>query len=82
MAAGVTLLFVFKTRGGRVRGSVEKCEEGTVALIPRDEAKRWRGFLRTARCDSANGYDIGAVRPGEYYAVAFGGDEIACGSAG
>jgi hypothetical protein len=77
MAAGVPLLFVFKTNGGSVRGSAEKCERGTVALIPRDEAKRWRGFLRTARCDSADRYDIGVVRPGEYYVVAFAGDEIA-----
>jgi hypothetical protein len=77
MAAGAPLLFVFKTNGGSVHGSAEKCERGTVALIPRDEAKRWRGFLRTARCDSADRYDIGAVRPGEYYLIAFAGDENA-----
>jgi hypothetical protein len=76
MAAGAPLLFVFKTNGGGVRGSAEKCGRGTVALIPREEAKRWRGFLRTARCDSADRYEIGAVRPGEYYVVAFAGDEI------
>ena len=77
MAPGAPLLFVFKTNGGSVHGSAEKCERGTVALIPREEAKRWRGFLRTARCDSADRYDIGAVRPGEYYVIAFAGDEIA-----
>ena len=77
MAAGAPLLFVLKTNGGSVRGSAEKCERGTVALIPRDEAKRWRGFLRTARCDSMDRYDISAVRPGEYYVVAYAGDEIA-----
>jgi Carboxypeptidase regulatory-like domain len=77
MAAGAPLLFVFKANGGSVRGSSEKCEQGTVALIPRDEAKRWRGFLRTAQCDSADRYNIGAVRPGEYYVVAFAADEIA-----
>ena len=34
-------------------------------------------FLRTARCDSAERYEVGAVRPGEYYVVAFRGDELA-----
>ena len=77
MAPGAPLLFVFKTNGGSVHGSAEKCERGAVALMPRDEAKRWRGFLRTARCDSADRYDIGAVRPGECYVVAFAGDETA-----
>lgn len=77
MADGAFLQFVFKTNGGSVRGSAEKCEQGTVALIPREEAKRWRGFLRTAKCDSTDHYDMGAVRPGEYYVVAFAGDGMA-----
>ncbi len=77
MASGAFLLFVFKTNGGNVRGSAENCDAGTVALIPREETKRWRGFLRTARCDSGDRYEIGAARPGEYYVVAFGGDAMA-----
>jgi hypothetical protein len=67
----------YKTGGGIVRGAVEKCASGAVLLIPTDANMRWFGFLYTVRCDAKDRYEIGAVRPGEYYALAFGGHDSA-----
>src|ERR1035441_7764164 len=35
---------------------------------------RWRGFSRSGPCDSGDHYEVRAVRPGEYYAVALAGN--------
>ena len=60
------LAVVYKTHGGTVRGSVEKCDSGQVLLVRQD---RPRGAM-VADCDATGRFQIGAVRPGEYYAVA------------
>jgi hypothetical protein len=60
------LTVAYKTHGGAVRGSVEKCGSGQVLLVRQD---RPRGSL-AADCDAMGRYQISAVRPGEYYAVA------------
>jgi len=69
---------VFKTNGGMVRGTVEQCASGGVVLVPQDPAMRWPDLIREARCDGAPSgpgrYEITAVRPGEYYALALSGD--------
>src|SRR5271157_1427491 len=70
----VPVTVVYKTNGGGVRGTVEKCASGPVLLVPQDKARQWLGFLRIARCDSNERYGITGVRPGEYYALAFAGD--------
>jgi hypothetical protein len=64
---------VYKAGGGAVRGAVEKCSSGAVLLIPADAGMRWFGFLHSVRCDATDRYEIRAVRPGEYYALAFAG---------
>ena len=70
---------VFKSDGGTVRGTVENCGTGGVVLVPRDSSLRWlvRDGL-TARCGTgpsgAGRYEITAVRPGEYYALALHND--------
>jgi len=66
---------VYKTGGGVVHGAVEKCASGTVLLIPADGNMQWFGFLHSVRCDAKDHYEIGAVRPGEYYALAFAGPD-------
>jgi len=38
---------------------------------------QWFGFFHSVRCDAKDRYEIGAVRPGEYYAVAFAGRDSA-----
>jgi hypothetical protein len=65
----------YKTGGGEVRGAVEKCALGAVLLIPADDNMQWFGFLHSVRCDAKDRYEIGAVRPGEYYALAFAGPD-------
>ena len=40
-------------------------------LIPQDPTIQSLGFFRSARCDATDRYEIRAVRPGDYYALAF-----------
>jgi hypothetical protein len=60
-----------------VRGAVENCAAGQVQLIPQEPALRRGGFIHYARCDSNGRYEITAVRPGDYYAFALGGNGVA-----
>ena len=55
---------------------MENCASGGVLLVPSDLALRRRGFSRSGLCDSSDRYEVGAVRPGEYYAVAFAGNGL------
>jgi Carboxypeptidase regulatory-like domain len=66
---------LFKSNGGSVGGTVEKCANGIVVLIPQDPAMQSLGFFRSGRCDGGDRYQIPAVRPGGYYALAFVGSE-------
>lgn len=68
-AAPITV--VYKTNGGTVRGTAEKCARGIVILIPQDPAIQAVGFLRSGLCDANDRYEFKAVRPGDYYALAF-----------
>jgi hypothetical protein len=61
----------YKANAGRVHGSVEKCGEGRVVLLPQDEALLDGQFIRTAKCDANGHFEVGSLRPGEYYAFAF-----------
>jgi hypothetical protein len=67
-AAPITV--VYKTNGGTVRGTAEKCAAGIVILIPQDPAMQSLPFLRSVRCDVSDRYEITAVRPGGYYTLA------------
>ena len=66
----IPITLVYKINGGTVRGTVEKCASGTVWLVPEEPARRDSDFFRSATCDAHDRYEIGALRPGEYYAVA------------
>jgi Carboxypeptidase regulatory-like domain len=70
-AAPITI--VYRTDGGTVHGTAEKCAGGLVLLIPQDSALQSFPFFRTGRCDASDRYEILAVRPGDYYALAFEG---------
>lgn len=78
---GASLTLVYKTNGGTVRGTVEKCAAGWVVLVPQDPARRWPDALREVGCDGqASGsdrYEITAVRPGQYYVLALSGNGAA-----
>ena len=66
------LTVVYKANGGTVRGAVEKCSGGTVWLIPTERALE-PAFRRNTRCSGNDRYEMTAVRPGEYYALALAG---------
>jgi protocatechuate 3,4-dioxygenase beta subunit len=61
----------YRPNAGRVRGNVEKGAGSVVALLPQDEALLDGQFIRTAKCDANGRYEIGSLKPGEYYAFAF-----------
>jgi len=74
ISSEVAITVVYKTDGGSVRGTAEKCASGAVVLVPRDPSMRGRGFSRSGACDSSDHYEVRSVRPGEYYALAFAGN--------
>jgi hypothetical protein len=62
---------IYRPSAGRVRGTVEKGGLSTVALVPRDEALLDGQFIRTSKSDAAGRFEVGSLKPGEYYAFAF-----------
>jgi hypothetical protein len=70
----VSMTVVYKTDGGSVHGKAEDCASGGVVLVPADPARRRPVFSRSGACDSSGNYEIDAVRPGDYYALAFAGN--------
>jgi hypothetical protein len=70
-AAAITV--VYRTNGGTVRGTAEKCASGGVVLVPQDPALRRPGFLHSRPCDANGRYEMSALRPGEYYVLALAG---------
>jgi hypothetical protein len=61
----------YEANAPRVRGQVDKGEGSTVVLISQDEAFMNGQFLRTAVIGADGRFEIGSLRPGEYYALAF-----------
>jgi hypothetical protein len=74
ISGSLPITLVYKGHGGVVRGTVENCAAGGVVLAPADAAFRRPGFFVKTACDANNRYEIAAVRPGDYYAVAFAGN--------
>lgn len=61
---------VFSREAGALRGAVENCAGGTVLLLPQDEGLWNFRFIRRAGCDASGHFEIGGLRPGDYYAMA------------
>lgn len=74
ISSDVSITIVYKTDGGSVNGKAEGCASGGVLLAPADPALQRRGFSHSGACDSRDHYEIRAVRPGEYYVLAFAGN--------
>jgi hypothetical protein len=74
IASDVAITVVYKSDGGSVSGKAENCASGGVLLVLRDPARRRPGFSKSGPCDSTGNYEIHALRPGDYYAVAFAGN--------
>ncbi len=74
ISGSLPITLVYKGHGGVVRGVAENCASGGAVLVPADAAFRRPGFFVKAACDARDRYEIAAVRPGDYYAVAFAGN--------
>jgi hypothetical protein len=70
-SGALPLTVVYKSDGGTVRGTVERCGDATVILAPQNpDLRRRPEFIRRASCTADGRYELTAVRPGEYYALA------------
>jgi hypothetical protein len=65
------LIVAYRRDGGTVRGTVEACGGGDIRLIPQDPAHRRDGFTHQTTCGPNGRFEISAVRPGDYYGLAF-----------
>jgi len=70
-SGAVPFRVIYRPNAGRVRGTVEKGGLSTVALVPQDEALLDGQFIRTAKSDASGRFEVGSLKPGEYYAFAF-----------
>jgi Carboxypeptidase regulatory-like domain len=75
-ASDVQITVVYKANGGAVGGVAENCVSGGVLLVPRDPVRRLAGFSRSGPCDANGHYEVTAVRPGDYYALAIAGNSV------
>jgi hypothetical protein len=67
------IAIVQRTDGGTVHGTAGKCAGGLVLLIPQDIALQSFPVFRTTRCDASDRYEIAAICPKDYCALAFTG---------
>ncbi|MDR3701170.1 MAG: carboxypeptidase-like regulatory domain-containing protein [Candidatus Sulfopaludibacter sp.] len=74
MDASLPVRVVYKTNGGRVLGAVEHC--AAVLLFPKDASLQTASFVRTARCDPGGRFEMGTLRPGDYFAAALAAPEL------
>jgi hypothetical protein len=74
VATDTTISVVYKTDGGSVAGKAEGCASGGVLLVPADPARRRPGLSYSGPCDANDHYEVRAVRPGDYLALAFAGN--------
>lgn len=70
LSGALPIVVTYKTDGGKVRGTVEACGSGGVLLVAQESALRRSEFLPEGNCTPTGRFEIGSVRPGEYYAIA------------
>lgn len=75
LSAATSMLLVYKSGGGILRGKIENCNSGGVILVPADPALPIAPFSRQAFCSGANPdhYEFRDLRPGSYSVVAISG---------
>jgi hypothetical protein len=59
---------IYKANGGRVQGMAEHC--GVVMVTPKETALQ-QSSVRVSDCDDRGRFEIGGLRPGDYYAAAY-----------
>jgi protocatechuate 3,4-dioxygenase beta subunit len=62
---------IFRPRSGGAKGSVDSSPRATVVLLPREEAVRELEGMSREQCSADGHFEIGGLRPGDYYAWAF-----------
>jgi hypothetical protein len=67
-AASPPVRLIYKSDGGQVRGTVEKCAGASVVLLPQDTDLIDQ--TTSARCDDHGNFEVRDLRPGSYYAIA------------
>ncbi|HZZ40155.1 MAG TPA: carboxypeptidase-like regulatory domain-containing protein [Acidobacteriaceae bacterium] len=70
-AGGPAVRVVYRGGAGRAVGLVENGWGSTVALAPKDETLLGLPFVRTAPAGMDGRFDLGNLRPGDYYVWAF-----------
>lgn len=68
---GPPLRITYKPNAGRVRGVLDRAVGTQVVLLPVEEEFWDAQFIRTARVGNGGQFDVGSLRPGEYYVFAF-----------
>jgi hypothetical protein len=61
---------VFKPNSAKLRGTVENCGGASILLHLQDEGLWNFRFIRRGSCDSSGHFELGGLRPGNYYALA------------
>jgi hypothetical protein len=71
LSGPTSIVLMYSRDGGAVTGKAEGCGSGLVALISQDRGGSGTRVVRTASCGDGGHYEMAAVRPGDYYVVAF-----------
>jgi len=72
LAAGSQpIRIVYRANPARLRGTVEDGGGSTVFLVPQEEGLLSTSFIRSILCDGSGRFEMGNLRPGDYYAFAF-----------
>ena len=70
-ASSPAVRLIYRADGGRLQGTVKNGGGTNVALFPQNPALLFENLhLRVARCDDDGRFEIGGIRPGDYYAIA------------
>ena len=70
-ASSPPIRVVYRPKAARIRGTVEDGAGSVVYLLPQDETLLDPQFIRSTACDSFGRFEVGSLRPGDYYAFAF-----------
>ncbi len=76
-AGSPPIRIVYRPNPARLRGTVENGGGSTVYLVPQEEGLLSTQFIRSIGCDGSGRFEMGNLRPGDYYAFAFDRAEFA-----
>lgn len=71
LSGPTSIVLVYRSNGGAVTGKAEECGSGVVVMVSQDRSQNGTRVVRTSACGADGRYEIAAVRPGDYYLLAF-----------